>query len=339
MVHDVGVTEILAPTGTILEGASVTPTAVVENFGTETETFPVVFTFDLSAHNSVVKQLAVNKVTEIGHQAVKMIQTDQVYCETIAITLDAGEVDTVEFIPWTAVVGSYSTMSYSMLDGDENLSNDTAYGRFEVIPAAGHDVGVLEILEPLDTIIAGTTVTPTAVFKNFGGYDESFYVFFQIECIYFNYRFISLGAGQTTTVAFDPWVAVTGYYNEDASTYLETDENPANDEVLEWLMVNEPSEAEGVTGNKIPINFELFKPYPNPAVNNLSISFGLPRQSNVELTVYNINGSVVKRLISETKAPGYYRINTDCRELGNGVYIVKMKADKFEARTKFIVTN
>jgi hypothetical protein len=210
---------------------------------------------------------------------------------------------------------------------------------YAVQPGAGHDVGVLEILEPLDTIIAGTTITPTAVFKNFGGYDESFYVFFQIGCAYSNYRFISLGAGQTTTVAFDPWVAVTGYYNEDASTYLETDENPANNVVSAWITVIKPSSrSRHIAGNGVPIYSELFKPSPNPVINDLSISYALPNPSNVEIAIYGINGRVVKNLLSETRAPGLYHINTDCRGLGSGVYIVKMKADRFEARMKFIVT-
>ncbi|MDH5185528.1 MAG: T9SS type A sorting domain-containing protein [candidate division WOR-3 bacterium] len=209
---------------------------------------------------------------------------------------------------------------------------------YEVQPGAGHDVGVLEILEPLGTITADSTVIPTAVVKNFGGFYEEFYVFFNIGCAYSDFRCVRLGAGEIDTVTFDSWLAVAGYYNEDAATYLETDENPDNDAVDEWLTVA-PSMADAVRGYTVPIKFELFKPYPNPTSNNLMISYALPQPSPAEFMIYDINGRVVKRLISETKAPGYYRVNTDCRELGSGVYIVKMKADKFEARTKFIVTN
>ena len=43
-------------------------------------------------------------------------------------------------------------------------------------------------------------------------------------------------------------------------------------------------------------------------------------------------------MMSGTKAPGYYQINTDLRGLGSGIYLVKMKADKFEALEKLIVT-
>jgi hypothetical protein len=210
---------------------------------------------------------------------------------------------------------------------------------YAVQPGTGHDVGTLQILQPLDTIIAGTMVTPTAVFKNFGGYDESFLVFFQIGCVFSDFRLISLGAGQTTTVTFNQWLAVTGYYNEEASTYLETDENPANNSVSGWLTVIKPAYwYRNIAGDGVPIYFELFKPVPNPVINDLSISYALPNPSRVEIAIYNINGRLVKNLISETRAAGTYHLNTDCQKLGNGVYIVKMKAGKFEAIEKFVVT-
>ena len=305
--HDVGVTEILAPTGIIMTGTVVTPTSVVENFGTETETFWV------------------------------RIMFNGTYEDSLEVTLDAGEIDTLEFMPWTAVVGNYNTMSYSMLIEDEDMSNDTAYGSFEVIPVAGHDVGVLEILEPLDTIIGGSTVTPTAIVKNFGGYFENFWVFFVIGCEYSCYRVLGLGPGEIDTVMFDPWVAVDGYFNEGAATYLENDENPDNDAVTAWLTVI--SIEMGVNdNNKLPINYSLLKPYPNPVTNNLMINFALPKPASVEISVYDINGRTIKTLISGTKSAGTYQITNSCRELGNGVYIVRMKADKFEAIEKFVVT-
>jgi hypothetical protein len=336
-IHDVGVTTILAPLGNIPEGATVTPTALAENFGTETETFMVVFEFSSLVLDQKLVQSSILSSENIARVNTAHFQADEAYSDTMMVTLAAGEMDTVEFTPWTAVIGTYDMMSYSMLDGDENPENDTAYGRFVVIPSAGHDVGVLEILEPLGTIIGGSTVIPTAVVKNFGGFYENFWVFFNIGCIYSDFRYMGLDAGAVDTVMFDPWLAVVGYYNEEAVTYLETDENPANDAVDEWLTVDEPSD--GFAGKNVPANFALFKPYPNPTANRIAIGFGLPNPSNVELSIYNINGVMVKELVSETRAPGYYRIDTDLRGLGNGVYIVKMKADQFEARTKFIKTN
>lgn len=178
-------------------------------------------------------------------------------------------------------------------------------------------------------------MTPTAEVKNFGGFDEDFFVFFTISCIYSDFRYIHLAAGQNLTVTFNPWAAVEGYYNEGAATYLEGDENPVNDTASAWLTV---ASALNTFGNDVPINYELFRPYPNPTANNLSIKFALPKPGNVDIAIFDINGRVVKNLISETRTAGYYHLNTDCQKLGSGVYIVKMKAGKFEAIEKFVVT-
>ncbi len=195
-----------------------------------------------------------------------------------------------------------------------------------------HDVGVIEILEPIDTTYVGVTITPSAVVKNFGINDDDFYVFFNIGRVYTDSLFISLGAGDTAAIEFDPWVAIIDYnnvtsaYNICAATYLETDENPYNDTIFNWWKVVEPSE-----------DIKLYKPLPNPTANILEVSFALTKQSNVEITIYNVNGQIVKKVLSETKYNGTYKITSDCQEFRNGVYLVKMKTDNFEAIQKFIV--
>ncbi|MEO0114349.1 MAG: FG-GAP-like repeat-containing protein [candidate division WOR-3 bacterium] len=213
---------------------------------------------------------------------------------------------------------------------------------YQVSGVGIHDVGVLEILAPIGDIEPGTLVTPTALFKNFGDFDENFFAFFQIGCIYFDFRFISLTAGETATVTFTPWTAEEGYYSEGASTFLETDENQTNDTVTDWLRVVSPpgSSADPFSpcGYNVPLKFELFKPAPNPTANNLSISYAISNPSQVEIEICDINGRVIKNLMTEVRPAGYYRIGVNCTDFGAGVYIVKMKAGKFEAVEKFVVT-
>jgi Secretion system C-terminal sorting domain len=319
---DVGVTQILAPTGTILQGSQVIPKVVVRNFGSTMATFPVVF--------------EINMPTVTGHlnERVHQITDDGIYSDTVEVALPVGAIDTVEFAPWQAILGDYNTISYTMLGGDENPSNDTAYGTFKAVSGFGHDVGVLQILNPLDTIYAGTLVSPVAEIKNFGQYDENVLVFFIIIGEYLDFQFVSLGAGQTDTIIFDPWFALAGNYNEEAATYLQTDENPDNNVVLEILRVF-GVKAEGIS--ELPKKSNLFKPYPNPTTNNLHIRFALSKTSRVDMKVYDINGRVVKSLISGNKSPGTYSLNTNCDSYRNGVYIVKLKAGEFEAIQKFTV--
>ena len=307
-IHDVGVTAILAPTGTILAGTLVTPSVTVENFGNQTETFPVTFEFTGYSNTQTFTDLA------------------------------PGATVTVNFNQWTAVIGAYNTMSYTMLVGDEDMSNDTAYGSFEVVSAGQvHDVGVVEIIEPVGTINAGAVVTPTAVIQNFGNFEETFACYFAIGCAYFDWTVITLPAGAVDTIVFAPWTAQTGYYNEAAETGLENDENHTNDLILLWLTVNPPPNPQGYTV-AAPLSFALAKPYPNPARENLALRFSIPRTAKVDIAIYDINGRTVKTLLSETKTAGIHNLNVNCQDIPNGAYILRLNADNYTAIEKFTVT-
>jgi hypothetical protein len=98
--HDVGTTAILEPVGTHFLNDVVTPTTTVKNHGNFEETFPVIFNIN---HNAAL-----------------------VYADTVAVTLAAGAIDTVNFNSYTlAETGTYSSVSYTELVGDENPGNDT----------------------------------------------------------------------------------------------------------------------------------------------------------------------------------------------------------------------
>jgi len=94
-VKDVGVTQIVTPTGTIDSTGSVIPQGIVNNYGTNTETFDVTF--------------------RIGAG----------YVQTRSKTLDPGVEDTVNFLAWVPVRGTYTTRCSTYLAEDINQFNDT----------------------------------------------------------------------------------------------------------------------------------------------------------------------------------------------------------------------
>jgi len=136
VVHDVGVNQILAPTGTINSGTVVTPTAVVHNYGNIQEAeVPVYFTFGS-------------------------------YLSTRTISLAIGQTDTVEFDDWTASAGAYTGISYTALTTDQNFSNDTAQYRFSVIDTGMNDISIVSILVPTSGVITCNDYTPAVVIHN-----------------------------------------------------------------------------------------------------------------------------------------------------------------------------
>ena len=105
--HDVGVTAIYEPVGTYLPDVSVTPSIEVENFGGNDETFDATF-----------------KIFDDTEA--------EVYTETQSVTVNSGATQTVDFAAYTTVLGTYTTLAYTGLVGDEEPSNDTLEGAFEV---------------------------------------------------------------------------------------------------------------------------------------------------------------------------------------------------------------
>jgi hypothetical protein len=110
--HDVATTFIVAPSGTVDSGSTVTPMAEVRNLGTFEETFNVRFT------------------------------VSDGYSDSAELTLQSGEVDTVDFAEWEAeTLGNLSVTCSTALAGDANPGNDAAAESIVVRSEAGVEEG------------------------------------------------------------------------------------------------------------------------------------------------------------------------------------------------------
>jgi len=197
---DVGATQILAPTGTIPHGTSVTPQAVVKNFGTGSQTFYVRF--------------------NIG----PFYQSD-----TQVVNLNPGDSTVVSFANWTAdTAGTWATKCSTMLTIDDIPGNDKAQGTVTV-----HLVDALptQIVEPGAVVDSGTVITPRARWRNRGENPATFYAYFQIvEAGYSSSRLlVNVPPNTETLVSFNNWTAGRGTYTLRCSTRLIGDMHPEND--------------------------------------------------------------------------------------------------------------
>lgn len=110
-IHDdVGVTQIIAPTGIITSGMIVKPAARIANFSINEQTFPVYFRI-ISA-------------------------SDTVYYGDTLITIEANSDSVIWFDSWNSISGSYRALVRTALTGDQNPINDTALNYFIVSEAA-----------------------------------------------------------------------------------------------------------------------------------------------------------------------------------------------------------
>ena len=83
----------------------------------------------------------------------------------------------------------------------------------------------------------------------------------------------------------------------------------------------------------MPVQFELFQNHPNPFNPTTNIGFQIPRESRIELTVFNLLGEYVRLLVDEIKPPGYHAVSWNGRddsghELSSGIYYYRLRTDQ-----------
>jgi hypothetical protein len=92
----------------------------------------------------------------------------------------------------------------------------------------------------------------------------------------------------------------------------------------------------------LPTDFNLSQNVPNPFNPSTDISFALPSDSKVSLTIYNVLGQQVKTLVDEHMRAGYQTISWDGtdntgRTVASGVYFYKLRANDFSATKKMLM--
>ncbi len=93
--------------------------------------------------------------------------------------------------------------------------------------------------------------------------------------------------------------------------------------------VNLGSENMVVTGaDNLPKEYELRGNYPNPFNPSTTISYGIPEESKVQITIYDILGTRVTELVNEIQSAGYYNVTFNARNLASGIYIYRLTAVK-----------
>ena len=96
-------------------------------------------------------------------------------------------------------------------------------------------------------------------------------------------------------------------------------------------------------GNPItPAKFTLTGNYPNPFNPSTTISYSIPSDGNVELTVYNIKGQKVKTLINGTQPTGVYNVtwngkDDNDRSVSSGLYFYKLRSSGKTAVKKMLL--
>ena len=89
---------------------------------------------------------------------------------------------------------------------------------------------------------------------------------------------------------------------------------------------------------EVPLKFNLDQNYPNPFNPATMISYTVPKQALVRISVHNILGSEIAILVNEEKISGRYMVKWDASTMSSGIYFYHMTSPGFSETRKMLLT-
>jgi len=91
-------------------------------------------------------------------------------------------------------------------------------------------------------------------------------------------------------------------------------------------------------GNEIIKEYALNSNYPNPFNPTTQISYQIPKNSFVNLVIYNALGQEVTKLVSQPQSSGKYTVEFNASNLPSGLYVYQLQAGEFSSVKKMMLT-
>ena len=250
---------------------------------------------------------------------------------------------------WVAVAttAAYGSNEYSVLVNTINDSMDegtTNSQDFRVVAALGEDAfmsatasgySVDNIAPPVPTGLAGEVLDGTGIALTWDAVNINDLGLYEV------YR------GTNTEMTDGEIIAQTA-----SSEYTDTDIDFANGVTYYYAVagldihenLGEASSSVIMTVvsvdlQAIPTEFAMNQNYPNPFNPSTQINFSLPEASEMTLTVYDLSGRQIVRLVETSMSAGYHQViwngmNAQGESVSTGMYIYRMQAGNFSETRK-----
>jgi len=179
--------------------------------------------------------------------------------------------------------------------------------------APEEDTVVIQEIQIARTGMDYLTVQPTA-FLLHSGIDQEVIVTFQTDVsidLYTRMRIIIFIADQHNQYAWDVH----------ASTYSNGFDEPGNDGL----------------GNTAPNEFHLVQICPNPFNTITRITFGLPEAADVKISIFDLNGRLVERIVSGRLNAGDHTAVWDAGDAASGIYLLRMETPVYKSVQKVML--
>ena len=100
---------------------------------------------------------------------------------------------------------------------------------------------------------------------------------------------------------------------------------------------NNPMGVGDIAGNPIPREYSLEPNFPNPFNPETIIRFGLPRNSQVRLIIFDLLGRQTAELVDGKLSAGYHSVSFDGSGLASGIYFCRLEAGDFLSTRKMLL--
>jgi parallel beta-helix repeat protein/predicted outer membrane repeat protein len=92
-----------------------------------------------------------------------------------------------------------------------------------------------------------------------------------------------------------------------------------------------------IENGTVPLSFNLQGPYPNPFNPNTTFTLSLPKAVDVDLSIFDVNGKLVDRVMSGRRAAGVYQIGFENLTLPSGMYLYRLQAGEYNSSGKMVL--
>lgn len=92
------------------------------------------------------------------------------------------------------------------------------------------------------------------------------------------------------------------------------------------------------TYEQLPQIFSLNQNYPNPFNRTTTISYELPKPSDINLSIFNLQGHLVETLVSGQKNAGSHSVQWKTKNIASGLYLYRISAESFGEAGEFTET-
>ena len=112
----------------------------------------------------------------------------------------------------------------------------------------------------------------------------------------------------------------------DGSEFIITDlaNNPETLIPVEIVSADELSRLAEIQPSSLPTEYNLYSVYPNPFNPITNITYELPEESRITISIYDLAGRKLEDLVNGTVQAGKFNTTWNAEKYSSGVYIVKM---------------